>query len=225
VGGFLSGFIPVIGNQHLFCSMAFESLPVVFRESVHSVACRHVPVIGAPEGKGINQRFTENDLFRDCQRLFIPDTFVRPGKVRMQRRALAQPFRDLPTVHFRDCSSEINHRDYNRAGEVLVAAFSQDAESLQSSPDLRAFLAVAFRQSVAKRSIRKTQPEVFDHFRMLQASALQIPQSFGALLQGLVIISNYAVQRRLVVDSGLKRRLEFYRRGGPPAANNRTRRG
>ena len=155
---------------------------MIFGEAVYAIACRHIPVIGAPEGQSIDQRLTQDDLFRDCQRLFIPDAFVRTGKIGVKRRPLAQAFGDLPPVDFRDVSIKIDHRDYKRTGKVFVAAFSDFAERCSRPGSLRLPYG-SFRQSVTKRSIRKAQPEVVDHFRMFQTSVLQVFQSLGALFQ------------------------------------------
>jgi len=204
--------------------VAFECFPVIFSKTVYAVACRHIPVIGTPEGKSIDQRFAQDDLFRDGERLFIPDAFVRARKVSMQRRALAQSFGDFPAIDFRNGSIQINHRNHNRSGEVFVPAFPQDAKPLQSSPDLRALFPIAFRQAVAERSIRKAQPKVVDHFRMLQASVLQVSQSFRALLQGCVVIIRYFLQHPGIIDACFEWRFDLHRRGGSTAADNRTRR-
>ena len=74
--GFLAGFIAVVGNQHFFRSVLFESLPMILSKTVHAVACRHIPVIGAPERQCVDQRLAQDDLFRDRERFFVPDTLV-----------------------------------------------------------------------------------------------------------------------------------------------------
>ena len=87
---FLSGFVAVIGDQHALDAVFPEGRPVIVGEAVHAVAGRHVAVTGAPERQRVDERFAQDDLFGQLQRLFIPHAAVRAGQIEMQRRARPQ---------------------------------------------------------------------------------------------------------------------------------------
>jgi hypothetical protein len=89
---------------------------------------------GAPEGQRIDQRFAQDDLFRDGELLFIPDAFVRPGKVSMKRRALAQTFCNLSSVDLCYVAIQVDYGNHHGTGKVFVFAFSDYAQSITDPP-------------------------------------------------------------------------------------------
>ena len=62
----------------------------------------------------------------------VPDPGVRSGKVQVQRGALAQLGGDLAAVHRGDAPFRVEDRKDDRAVEVLVAGFADEAQFLQA---------------------------------------------------------------------------------------------
>ena len=89
----------------------------------------------------------------------------------------------LAAVDFRDLTSCCDHRDHERAVEVLMATLAQDPDALQRAAQRRAFHPVLLRQPVAQRAIGKAELERADRFLGADPAPLQVFERFGALQQ------------------------------------------
>lgn len=117
----------------------------------------------------------------------------------MQRRALAQPRRDLAAVDLRNLSVLVHDRDDDTAVEVLVAALAQNPERLQPLAQLGA---PARRQPVGERAVREAELEAPGHLGGAQPPLLQVLERFGALRERLVIVADHVAQECAVVGVG-----------------------
>ena len=67
----------------LFVPYFLKRRPVIVGEAIDAVARRDVAEARAPERQRIDQRLAEDDLFRRCQRLFVPHAPVRSRQIQM----------------------------------------------------------------------------------------------------------------------------------------------
>ncbi len=118
---------------------------MVVGEPVYPVAGRYLAEPRTPEGKRVDQRFTEDDFFRDGQRRFVPHPAQRAGQVQVIVRPLAQVGVDLAPVHLHYLALGVDDRDYHRAVKVLVPALADDAGVLKPASHFRAALPVLLR--------------------------------------------------------------------------------
>src|SRR6516164_7165304 len=98
----------------------------------------------------------------------------------MQRCAGAQPLGDLAAVDFGDFTRGCDHRDHDRAVEVLMSALAQKSDALQLSADRSSLDSILLRQSVAERAIGIAQAERLDRFLRADAAALEVIERLGA---------------------------------------------
>jgi len=75
----------------------------------------------------------------------------------------------------------IENRKHNAPVEVLVAAFADDAELLQTPAQFRSRLPVLGRQVQTQRAIGEPQPEMADHFGGFEAALAKVRLRGGRL--------------------------------------------
>jgi len=158
-----------------------------------------VPIPRTPERQRIDQRLAQDHLLRALDPGAIEHAPMRTRQVQVQRRALAQAFRDLAPVHLGRMALRIQHRDHQRPGEVLVPTRPQQPDALQLPAHRRARLRVHRRQPVRERAIGEAQPEARDQFRIVQAAARQVRLRLRTLAQVLVVDAHDGIQQRLVI--------------------------
>ena len=209
-GGFVPGFVVVVGDVNALRAVLLEGRAMVGCEAVHPVARGYIPVARAPKGQRVDQRLAQDDVLGSDQRLFIPHAPMLAFQVQVVVRPAAQIVVDLPPVHLRHVTGWRNHRHDQRAVEMLVAALPVDAQLLQPAPHCRAVGAVLRRQAQPQRPVGEAQPETLDHLRRLQPPAFQIPLRLRRLVES-VLIKAHDFQQQFAVP-GLRR----HRRGQLP---------
>ena len=208
--GFVARLVAVIRDVHALDAVPLERGPMVLSEAVHAVTGRHIAVARAPKGQRIDQRLAQDDVLRRDQRLFVPYAPMIAGKIQVQGRSLAQARRDLPSVHLHHVTGWRNHRDNQRAVEMLVAALPVDAQLLQPRPYRCAGDAILGRKAQPQRSVGEAQPEPLHHLRRVQAARSQIAFRLRRLVER-VLIEAHDLQQQFPVPS-----LRRHRRGQLP---------
>ena len=204
-----SGFVAVVSDIDSLCAVLLERRAVFLGKAVHSVNRGHVAIARAPEGQRIDQRFAEDDVFRDREPRFVPHPAMRSWQVQVIGCSGAQIRCDLAPIHLHHLAAQIEDRNHHGAVEVLVSALAVDAELLQASAQRCTSSTVRGRQTVADGAIGKAQPEGLDHLRRFQAPILQILQRFGTLLQALLVVAHHLQQQHAIIGTAFDRRGQF----------------
>ena len=140
---------------------------------------------------------------------------MRPRKIRVVRRSSPQIRRDLPPVHLHHFTGQIEHRDNQRAIEVLVPRLlvAQDAKLLEPRPLRVAGGAVRRRQMQTQRAVGVTQLEAVDDFARLKAALDEIPLRLRRVFQRPVVVVHHRSQQLFVVRRGIDQRRQLRHRG------------
>ena len=121
-------------------STRLTELPVSASQFLGEALCaecgRHVAEPGAPERHGVDERLAQDHLVRGRYRREVEHPGMRPGQVEVIWRARPQVVADLPAVHLGDPTGGVGDRDDERAVEVLVADWPEDAECAAVGPEL-----------------------------------------------------------------------------------------
>ena len=112
---------------------------------------------------------------------------MRPRQIQVQRGAIAQVGRDLPAIDLRHLTVRGDHRDDDRAVEVLMTTRAQDPDALELSAQHRTLHPRLLRQPVAQRAVSKADLEGLEGFRRADPTALQVGQTFRTLQQCLMV--------------------------------------
>jgi hypothetical protein len=209
----VAGVVAVIGDQHALRAVRLERGQQLVGEALHAIGRRHVAVARAPEGQRVDQRLGQDDLARGGERGAVEDPGVRARQVQVLGRARAQVVQQLAAVHLDHVAALVEHRDYQGAVEVLVAAFSDQADLLQPGADVGAGLARLLRQPQAQRTVGHAELEGRDQLGMRQAARLEVSRRLSRGLQALVVVVDGLVQQRPVVGvEGHRRRQAAHRR-------------
>ena len=101
--------------------MLLERGQVISGKAFDAVRARHVAVAGAPEGERIDQRLAQDHFPRRAERRSVPHATMRPWQIQVQRGSGAQVVIQLAPVDFRHLPALRDHRDHERAAQVLVS--------------------------------------------------------------------------------------------------------
>jgi hypothetical protein len=163
---------------------------------------------GAPERQRVDHRLADDHL-PGLDRLGVPDAPVRARQIQVRRRAWPQVIADLAPVHPHHRPRRVDHREHDRAVEVLMAAVPQDAKRLQPGAQLGARLAVAGRQPVAEGAVGEADAEPLQRLGLADAAAFQVAQRLRRRGQRLGVEGDHLGQQLGVA------RLHRHRRGQP----------
>jgi hypothetical protein len=136
--------------------------------------------------------------------LAVEDAALRPRKVEVERRSLAELRAHLAAVHLHDLALRSEERHDEATRQVLVARLAKHAGLLEPLTKRDAALPVSRGEAVAQRAVGEPQLEAIDHLDVEKAAPLEVAHALVALFQRAVVEVDDAREQGLVARLGLE---------------------
>ncbi len=151
----LARLIAIKRDQHPPAAAVLERRQQLVGDSIHPKRTGDVLKPRRDKRQRIDQRLAQNHFLRALDPAAVEHAPMRPRQIQMQRRARAQTLRHLAPVHLHHMPRRIEHRNHQRAVEMLVARRAQNPDPLQLSPRRCAGDRGLGWQAIAQRPVRK----------------------------------------------------------------------